>query len=829
MVGRAEEIARLTELWERTRSELRPHVALLIAEPGVGKSRLTDELASRLEGSADIYRGRCLSFGEGITYWPVMEMLRDMAGITLEDSTDETGDKLGSLLETVGTDDLDELRTMASALASLVGVPRTPRGTFQVSEITRAELHWGVRRLFELLAAQRPLFLVFEDLHWGEEALLDFVEFLEKGVGPILAVATARTEIEEKAPALVAPTRRRRVVRLAPLGEHEAGDLIRELLGDADISDDEIVILREAAEGNPLLMEEIAEARSRGETLDPLASAGIPLGNRLRVMVEARLDALPQFQSRILQQAAVFGAAFGAEELAEITTADGELPALLLELADLDLIRPAEVREAGSSGRYDFKHDLVREAAYERLPKAERSRIHERCGRWFLSRPGGEDTFVEVAAFHLERSCLLARQLGQVRIDIPIIDAVRTLTRAAERAQSREGMSESDSFYGRALGLADPGLPESTAEIQVGRAVTGLALGQRDRVAEELESASEQAKALGRPDLRGRALLRLASLDRGQGRAAQAFEKIQEAASIAGGIADPDLEARAKIQEAVFLNDVRGETEAAVAELRQVVEACEKAGDRSLEVQARYFLGICLYNSGDLEAAERELMGCVELAGSLGSMRDEARASHLLALAKFYRGDLDEVERLSMRSLAWVERTTDNYLRLQTLVLLAKRALMNGDPQEAVKNLEEALPIAQQRGAWHIADVSRYLAQALAEQGDAAGASKVATEALEHCTEQDAYIQAAVAMAEGVAAGASGDEEKAIAKFVAALELLETQALWLDLAEARLAFAEMLTRLGRLEESEVQLVAGRALAAKLGAGMLAGAAEAAPA
>ena len=132
----------------------------------------------RLEEQFTVHRGKCLSYGEGITYWPIVEIFKSAAGILQSDDREASAQKLDTFLETLPTDDLDELRTIASALSNLIGIPTTPRGTYVTSEISQAELHWGIRRTLQLLAAERPTAVVVEDLHWAEPTLLELLAYL---------------------------------------------------------------------------------------------------------------------------------------------------------------------------------------------------------------------------------------------------------------------------------------------------------------------------------------------------------------------------------------------------------------------------------------------------------------------------------------------------------------------------------------------------------------------------------------------------------------------------------------------------------------------------
>jgi predicted ATPase len=187
-----------------------------VGAPGIGKTRLLRQLTAELEREATVLSGRCLSYGEGITYWPLTEIVKQAAGILQSDDAAGEAKKLGTLLERLPIGDADELRTIAAALSNLLGVEKTPRGTYAAGQISQAELHWGVRRLFEQLAQQRPLVLVFEDLHWAEQTLLDLLRFVVQGEDdrPLLILGSARPELMDVRHVLLrAPTE---IVTVAP-------------------------------------------------------------------------------------------------------------------------------------------------------------------------------------------------------------------------------------------------------------------------------------------------------------------------------------------------------------------------------------------------------------------------------------------------------------------------------------------------------------------------------------------------------------------------------------------------------------------------------------
>src|SRR5262249_29151914 len=234
LVGREQELGKLLGMWEDVRRERLPGMATVVGLPGIGKSRLLEELRARTADHGTTVVGRCLPYGEGITYWAVTEIVKDAAGILQSDGTQQISAKLGSLLEDVGEENLDELRTMAAATSNILGVATTPRGTYSATEITQAELHWGLRRVLQLPAKRRPLVVVFDALPGAEPTLIELIRFIaeDESDTPLMIVASARPELAESMPELLRERERRISIELDPLDADFGRALLVELLGE---------------------------------------------------------------------------------------------------------------------------------------------------------------------------------------------------------------------------------------------------------------------------------------------------------------------------------------------------------------------------------------------------------------------------------------------------------------------------------------------------------------------------------------------------------------------------------------------------------------------
>ena len=819
LVGRRAELEQIWKLWEEVRDTRASAGAILLGLPGIGKTRLLEEFVHRVEG-ATVHWGRCLSYGEGITYWPVIEILKDAAGIRHDDDDAAVSLKLGELLFQIGTDDLDQLRTMATALANLIGAPNTPEGTYSAAEITRAELHWGIRRVLELHATEQPLVLVFEDLHWAEPTLLELVESIARdAAAPIFVLASARPELAETTPGFLAEGRRGLVLSLPGLNEAESTELLDELVGVGHLAVDVVgaPLLRNAG-GNPLFLEETVQMLLDEGVLRPGSTEvhaeleTLPVPGTLQALIGSRLDRLPAAEKRLAQLASVVGLVFWPGALARIGSEGGaetDLEGGLAALERRDFISSREVSTLAGEREYSFKHALVREVAYARLPKSRRAALHVRFADWTAELPSRQDELVEIIAYHLEQACRLVREVAHSSFEPPIGRAVEALSRAGEKAERREGLREADRYYTRALALVEDEHGTAAAELRLRRGQVLAALGEMGSADEALAQVADDSLALDRLDLRGAALVTLGDIDQWQGRAADARDRLIEAQAIAARTADRRLEIKAIFGFEGLQADFEGSFASAVENLRRAVQIAEEVEDLSLRIEGHLRIGTLLLNVGAFALAERELLRCSALAGEMGSRRDEARATCWLGIVKYYRGEREEAERLSLQAHEWLGRTSDTYFQLQNLRALALYALADHDPELAERWLREALPLALEAGGWLVVEIDRLLVEALVRQGRLTEADALAEQADKDLPDEDPYAHAALLLARATLAAGTGRQHDMERCYRQALELLEDQHLVIDVGEARLGFARALEVLGDAEAARSALKAAR--------------------
>ena len=319
------------------------------------------------------------------------EILKGAAGILQSESPEQISAKLGDLLESIGEHNLDELRTMAAAASNILGAATTPRGTYSATQIMQAELHWGIRRVLQLLARKRPLMLVFEDLHWAEPTLIELVRYIaedEQDV-PILIVASARPELAESMPALLREKDRHVTNQLEPLAADAGRALLAELLSEEALRDTVAVdALLKSTGGNPLFVEETVRMLMDRGVVDEAGwhrqeGEALPIPNSLQSLIGSRLDQLVPAERRVAQHASVVGSVFWPGAVAHLQNENGaghdaELDQRLGVLERRDLIREHDDSSVAGEREFAFKHILIRDVAYGRMPRGRRAQLHLR-------------------------------------------------------------------------------------------------------------------------------------------------------------------------------------------------------------------------------------------------------------------------------------------------------------------------------------------------------------------------------------------------------------------------------------------------------------------
>jgi class 3 adenylate cyclase/tetratricopeptide (TPR) repeat protein len=806
-VGRREELATVVDLWAHVRRDHRPCSLTLVGPAGIGKTRLLHVAMSALDGDPPVLWGRCLPYGEGITYWPLIEMVSSAAEITYNDVLATKLAKLGRLIESLPTDERDQVESIAIALANLLALPTTPRGTLLASQVSRTELHWGIRRFVELLSARGPLALVFEDLHWSEPTLRELIGYLEQASGAFLMVASSRPEGLEDRTGTDAD--RHRVATLAGLTDREAAVVLSGLVRE-DGAEARLEPLLRAAQGNPLFLEETLRMLASSGALDRGGNAigrleEMPIPTSVQGLIGSRLDLLPPDEKRMAQHGSVIGQTFWSGAVAYIGGWPGEINDRLEDLHNREVVQSHENSEVFGEHEYSFRHILIRDVAYGRLPKRERADLHAACATWLDQHLSQRDELVEIIAYHWEQACRLAPRVGPKAAQRPVAQAVEALIAAAARAEYRDGAREAERFCERALALLDATHAEMAVELRVRRARAREMLGALSEAETDLRGAAEDAQRLGRRDLHGQALVTLAAIHVKLGRFREAERELLEARSAARELGDRHLELRADYELAELLGDFEGKTDLGIEALRQALPVAAALGDRALAFEGHLRLATQLFNLGKLAEAEVESTLAEDLASAQGSHRDRARATFARGLIALYRSGPEQARPITAEALLWNERVGDHYYQLQSVKTLAKCDLSTGSPERAEARLRAALPLADQAGGWLTVELRRYLIEALVELGRTSEAATTLADARRAMPPEDDYAVAALLLAEALVSSAGPDPDRAWSSFAESMQIMANLQLWLDHAEAQILYARALARGGFPGRAENEL------------------------
>lgn len=651
LVGRARERELLAGTLQRVVAEREPQLVTLVGVPGIGKSRLVYELLEVVEAADELIywrQGRCLPYGEGVAFWAFGEMVKAQGGILETDSTQEAQRKLA---ETVSDLCKDDAAWVERSLRPLVGLAS------EGSQESREEAFAAWRSLVEAMADQRPTVLVFEDLHWADEGLLDFIDHLvDWSTGaPLLCVCTARPELLERRPGWGGGKLNSTAIALSPLSDEDTHKLLARLLGRSALPAE----LLQFAGGNPLYAEEYARMLAdRG--LDESA-----LPENVQGIIAARLDALSMAEKTVLQNGAVFGKVFWSGSLAALDGGDAHaLRAPLHGLVRKEFVRPERRSSVGGQDEYAFRHVLVRDVAYGQIPRAQRAEKHRRAAEWIESLSERGDDLADLLAHHYVSALEYGAQgLGE--------RATRALRDAGDRAAELHAYPTARRYYSAALDLLPEVAPGERGDLL-------LALG-RTRFfddatgSEELREASELLEESS-PEDAAEAHTVLALLEKSDQKAAIAH--FERAVSLVAH--RPPTRVKGIVLARYGSQLLLSNEPARAKEVTQAaLEIAEALGDDDARAQALLSLGQSRLGLGDpdgLEDMERALKLAIESNSLetaervLGNLAD-SYASHRANLARCFelqaegRRVVDRLGTTSFRFFFAGERVTELYVR----------------------------------------------------------------------------------------------------------------------------------------------------------------------
>jgi class 3 adenylate cyclase/tetratricopeptide (TPR) repeat protein len=771
LVGRDAELELLENTYSRAVRDSRAHLFTIYGDPGVGKSRLANEFVGGLEGATVLY-GRALPYGEGVTYSALSDMVKTAAGIADDDPLDDALEKLRDCCP-------DE--AVADLLALASGVLEAVKG-----ERNQQEIAWAAREWAEKLAEPQPLVLVFEDIHWAEDALLELVEHMSTWVKnvPILLLCLARPELLDLRPGWSGGRVRATAIELEPLGRAESEALVEALL-DGELGSGARQAVLEKSEGNPLFVEETVRMLSEAN------GAGIErIPDTLQALIAARIDHLPPGGKELLQGAAVMGRIFWKGALGELVLEGTDIDPLLDDLHLREFVLPEARSTISGEDAFKFKHVLIREVAYGGLSKAARAGFHQRFAEWLRKRAGEE--LLEVRAYHLDHATALLAELDGSPPEKLATEAAAALEEAGRRALAREANATARKLLVRAVELE----PTLERRFQAGRAAWRMS--EFPVVSPEMQEVLRLAREAGDKDLEARALVALAevSIFR-EGDVSRGEELAREA-----------LEVAERDESKVFALEVLN----TVAWWRGRLTEGEGYAQEQLEIARR------------LERADLESEALLSLAGIYTSRQEDDRAEPLIERAKtlaeesgsltarahayMQSGELYGWRRRDDEALEEYERARELFAEVGAATYLAKAMLRiastvrrSGDLEEAEKLAREGIRILkplEDRGT--LCEVQRFLAEVLLEQGRLDEAELYALKAVETVGPQDVSSQASTKMSLALVRATQGRDEEAEALLRESIEILERSEYSRFLSDPLEAMIQFLEERERFEE-----------------------------
>lgn len=517
-VGRTHELALLKALHARAAREGSAQLVTVAGEPGVGKSRLVREFRAFVDWQperASWRQGRCLPYGEGITFWALGEIVKSQAGILESDSPHEASDKLAAAIGAV-IEDPTERDWLKTRLALLVGASAPGAG----GPAERSESFAAWRRFLEAVAADRPLILVFEDVHWAGATLLEFVEYLVDWATnlPFLVVCTTRPELFERHPGWGGGKRDSTTISLAPLSREETSRLIAAHLPGVELPGETQIALLDRAGGNPLYAGEFARmladrgiVERRGQAMQVAAGADIPIPETVQAVIAARLDTLPAERKALLHDAAVVGTVFWAGALAFMSGLDERaVEEGLRTVAQKELLGPVRNSSVKGEAEYSFRHLLIRDVAYQQIPRAARVRKHRAAAAW-IERLAGDRVIdhADILAHHYGQALQLAKAAGLDDDTRELeVQVGRFLIMAGDRALEFDAR-KAEAFYRQALKLSPPRHPDR-ARLLGKTAEAALVGGRLSEAQRDFEEAIVEFRAQGEVLGAGETMARLA-------------------------------------------------------------------------------------------------------------------------------------------------------------------------------------------------------------------------------------------------------------------------------------------------------------------------------
>jgi class 3 adenylate cyclase/tetratricopeptide (TPR) repeat protein len=781
-VGRQAELALLKGLFERTEADRTVRLVTVVGDPGVGKSRFVGELAALLDDRPQLVtwrQGRCLPYGDGITFWALGEIVKTEAGILETDPAAQVSDKLREAVAAL-VPDPSEREWLRARLTPLLGIADP-----DAVKPERAELFAAWRRLIEAMAASGPVVLVVEDLHWADPAMIEFLGHLvEHATGlPLLILATARPELLERHPGWgndhPAATR----IPLGALSDLETAQLVAALVGRSVLPVGVQALLLERADGNPLYAEEFARLLAdRGLVVTDQAAAvpEIPVPETVHGLIAARLDALTLEVRALVQNAAVVGRVFWPGAVAAMDgTDEGSLQDGLAELERKQLVQRARTSSVQHQDEYVFWHALVRDVAYAQIPRAGRARRHQAVAEWVEAVAGERvGDLAEVVAHHYGQALAYARAARepQARIDQLVEPTRRFLILAGDRTINLD-LDRARAYYRQAVELGHPRDPEHPhLLVRTGR--VAFQSGDYPEAVAVYEEAIADLRRSGDLQALGATLGRLATVLWNQGDTRRANAVLTEAIEL--------LEREPPGPELVSAYVSMAGDRAVAGHSGEALEYADKAlaladelgGLPRIRPRILDARGMARCDLGDFVGGMDDLRSGLALGLELGSGYDTAVLYNNLAEPVWLVEGPEAALALCENGIDFAERRglseAAMWLRSSTVGPL----LDQGRWAEAVDLADEAIAWDLAHGGDYLAiGCRRYVSLVLAWQGDLIAARDLATRVLPRAREIDDLQQLVPALVNAaLVEQAGGDKAAALALVAEAAQLTADRA-----------------------------------------------------
>ena len=730
LVGRDRELALLRDAFERAHAQAEPQLVTIVGEPGIGKSRLVHELYAHVESLPDLItwrQGRCLPYGEGVSFWALGEMVKAEAGVLETDPDDEAAAKLDRNVAELIPDD-DDRRWVARHLRPLLGLALERATGPDASD----EVQGAWRRYLEALAERRPTVLVFEDLHWADEGLLDFIDRIVDWTRdvPLLLLCTARPELLTRRPGWGGGKENVATISLTPLSDEETARLLGGLLDRAVLPADVQSILLARAGGNPLYAEEFARMTADRSPTD-MRTLDVP--DSVQGIIAARLDALDADDKALVQDAAVIGKTFWIGGVAAIGRRDpSEVEGRLHRLERGRFVRRARRSSVGGEAEFAFLHLLVRDVAYGQIPRAARADKHRAAATWIesLGRERLEDR-AELLAHHYRSALEMARAAGSDTADLErparlALRAVgdRAVALGAYAAAARSYAEAADLWpvddperprllleYGRALTLDRDGGREvlaeardallsagdidaaAVAEFLIANSTWRLGRGEEARALFERGAAMIEGRAPSLEVAQGKGFLATYYMVNGRSRdAIRVGREALEIASQVAGAGDIHAQTLNSVGTArVDLGDLGG-----FEDIERSIEVGE-ANHLPFHISRGYVnLGVAAFMVGDVRRAYEAHRQGFETVSRFGIESGIIWTKAEVAFDLFLLGRWDEAVGIVDAEIARMEAGAPHYLELQHRVTRARIRQARGDPVGALADADRAVEVGRQ-------------------------------------------------------------------------------------------------------------------------------------